>query len=222
VHIDQTILTESAAAASDEPHHCELDDGPALALDTARRLSCDATIVGLVEAADGEPLDIGRKTRSIPPPLSRALKARDGGCRFPGCDRTRFTEGHHVKHWANGGETRLRNLVTLCGYHHRLVHEGCYGITTTDDGLFRFTRPDGRPVEANGAQCFRGNISPPSQAYPGFDETLRLYLLNREAKLEITAETARCQWRGEGMDYSQAIEAMQFLGQKASACAVVT
>jgi hypothetical protein len=222
VHIDQAILAESAAAASDEPHSCELDDGPALALDTARRLSCDATIVGLVEAADGEPLDIGRKSRSIPPALCRALKARDGGCRFPGCDRTRFTEGHHVKHWANGGETKLGNLVTLCGYHHRLVHEGGYGIRATDDGLFLFTRPDGRPVEANGAQCFRGNISPPSQAYPGFDETLRLYLLNREAKLEITAETARCQWRGEGMDYSQAIEAMQFLVQKASARAVVT
>jgi hypothetical protein len=177
---------------------------------------------GLVEAADGEPLDIGRKTRSIPPALSRALKARDGGCRYPGCDRTRFTEGHHVEHWANGGETKLRNLVTLCNFHHGLVHEGGYGITITDDGLFVFTRPDGRRVEANGAQCFRGNISQPSQAYPGFDETLRLYLLNREAKLKITAETGRCQWHGESMDYSQAIEAMQFLEHKASASAVVT
>ena len=89
VHIDQAILAAASAAGRDEPHRCELEDGPALALDTARRLACDATVVGLVEGADGEPLDIGRKTRSIPPAIARALKARDGGCRYPGCDRTR-------------------------------------------------------------------------------------------------------------------------------------
>jgi hypothetical protein len=219
VHVDRAILSDNSAASDEEPHRCELDDGPALALDTARRLACDATIVGLVEDADGEPLDIGRKTRSIPPALSRALRARDGGCRFPGCDRTRFTEGHHVKHWADGGETKLANLVTLCGFHHRLVHEGGYALKLTDDGLFVFTRPDGRRVEDNGAQCFRGNISPPSAPYPGFEETLRLYMLNREARLSITAQTGRCQWRGETMDYSQAIEAMQFLERKSGGAA---
>jgi hypothetical protein len=93
VHIDQAILAEGSAAGRDEPHRCELEDGPALALDTARRLACDATVVGLVEGEDGEPLDIGRKTRSIPAAIARALKARDGGCRYPGCDRTRFAKG---------------------------------------------------------------------------------------------------------------------------------
>jgi hypothetical protein len=92
VHIDQAILSDVVPKADDEPHRCELDDGPAVALDTARRLACDATIVGIVEDEDGEPLDIGRKSRSIPPALARALRARDGGCRYPGCDRTRFTE----------------------------------------------------------------------------------------------------------------------------------
>jgi len=78
-----------------------------------------------------------------------------------------------------------------------------------------FTQPDGQPVEPNGAHCFRGNISPPRPApYPGFEETLRLYRLSREAGLEITAETARCQWHGERMDHSTAIEAMQFLEQR--------
>jgi hypothetical protein len=217
VHIDQAVLSDVAMPADDEPHRCELDDGPALALDTARRLACDATIIGLVESADGEPLDIGRKTRSIPPALSRALRARDGGCRFPGCDRTRFTEGHHVEHWADGGETKLSNLVTLCGFHHRLVHEGGFGLTATDDGLFIFTRPDGRRVQENGERCFRGNISRERPApYPGFEETLRLHILNRDAGVTITAETGRCQWRGESMDYSTAIEAMQFLEQRTS------
>lgn len=161
VHIDQAVLSEQQAAVEHGPHRCELEDGPALALDTARRLACDATVVGLVEGEDGEPLDIGRKSRSIPPAISRALKARDGGCRYPGCDRTRFTEGHHVEHWADGGETKLGNLITLCSFHHRLVHEGGYGLTATDDGLFVFTRPDGTRVEPNGAHCFRGNILAP-------------------------------------------------------------
>jgi hypothetical protein len=153
------------------------------------------------------------------PALGRALRARDGGCRYPGCDRTRFTDGHHVKHWADGGETKHSNLVTLCGFHHRLVHEGGYGVAATDHGLFVFTRPDGRRVEESG-KCFRGNISP-SRPVPdlGFEETLRLHMLHREAGLAITAETGRCQWHGESMDYSMAIESMQFLEQKAGAAA---
>jgi hypothetical protein len=207
VHVDHAVLSDVALPSGDEPHRCELDDGPALALDTARRLACDATVVRLVEDADGEPLDIGRKARSIPAAISRALRARDGGCRYPGCDRTRFCEGHHVKHWADGGETKLSNLVTLCGFHHALVHEGGYGLAATDDGVFVFTRPDGRRVEENGARSFRGNNSPPQ-------ETPRLHMLNREAGLTITKETSRCQWLGERMDYSTAIEAMQFLEQR--------
>ena len=84
VHVDQAVLTEPVAASGHQPHRCELDDGPALALDTVRRLGCDGTLVGIVEGADGEPLNVGRKTRSIPLALQRALRARDGGCRFPG------------------------------------------------------------------------------------------------------------------------------------------
>jgi hypothetical protein len=210
VHIDQAILAEQQAAAEHgEPHRCELEDGPALALDTARRLACDATVVGIVEGDDGEPLDIGRKSRSIPPAIARALRARDRGCRYPGCDRTRYCEGHHVTHWANGGETKLDNLITLCGFHHRLVHEGGYGLRRTDDGVFVFTRPDGTRVEKNGSKCFRGNISP--SASRGFDTSLRDCLSKHEPGLAITPETSRCQWRGESMDYSQAIEAMQTL-----------
>jgi hypothetical protein len=207
VHIDQAILAEQQAAAEGAtPHRCELEEGPALALDTARRLACDAALVGIVEADDGEPLNVGRKTRSIPPAIGRALKVRDGGCRFPGCDRTRFTQGHHVRHWADGGETKLDNLIMLCGFHHRLVHEGGYGLKCTDDGLFVFTRPDGTRVEANGARCFSGNKSPPG---------LRDYLTRHEPELSITAETSRCRWLGENLDFSLAIEAMQLLESKA-------
>jgi hypothetical protein len=225
VHVDQAVLAEPVAASDAEPHRCELDDGPALALDTVRRLGCDGTIVRIVEGAHGEPLDVGRKTRSIPLPLKRALRSRDGGCRFPGCDRTRFTEGHHVKHWADGGETKLSNLVSLCGFHHKLVHEGGFGIATTDDGLFVFTRPDGRripecgrsPCTASEAGRFSGSAHAPEHRVrdgtlqlTSFEDALRFHVERLNPGMSIDAQASRCKWHGERMDYDMAIEGMQF------------
>jgi hypothetical protein len=60
--------------------------------------------------------------------MQRALRARDRGCRFPGCDNRRFVDAHHVRHWAHGGETSLDNLILLCRRHHRAVHEGGYRV----------------------------------------------------------------------------------------------
>jgi len=123
----------------------QFEGGSVAAPETVRRLGCDAAVVRVLENAEGEPLDVGRKTRVIPPALRRALKRRDGGCRFPGCTHTRFVDGHHIEHWADGGETRLDNLVSLCRQHHRLLHEGGYGIVK-DGPVFRFFRADGVEV----------------------------------------------------------------------------
>jgi hypothetical protein len=128
VHVDAAALGADAGGSS------VLEDGPPLAVETVRRLACDASLVTLVERA-GKPLGVGRKTRSIPPMLGRALRARDGCCRFPGCPNTRFLHAHHVRHWSNGGPTDLENLMLLCRRHHRLVHEG--GWTIDADGCFR-------------------------------------------------------------------------------------
>jgi uncharacterized protein DUF222/HNH endonuclease len=222
VHVDQAVLVDEITANADEPHRSELDNGPALALDTVRRLSCDGTLVGILEGRDGEPLNIGRKTRSIPPAIDRALRARDGGCRFPGCDRTRFTQGHHLKHWADGGETKLSNLVTLCGFHHGLVHEGGFGVRATDDGVFVFTRPDGSripgcappPPRASRAESFRGNFG--DAGLDAFEDSLRSHLRSLDPTLEIDAQTSRCKWLGERMDYSLAIEGLQCLRDRAA------
>jgi hypothetical protein len=216
------VLAEPVAASDSEPHRCELDDGPALALDTVRRLGCDGTIVGIVEGADGEPLDVGRKTRSIPLPLKRALRSRDGGCRFPGCDRTRFTEGHHVKHWANGGETKLKNLVSLCGFHYKLVHEGGFGITTTDDGVFVFTRPDGGRIPACGRNPCTGSEAgrfsgSATLTVTSFEDALRFQMERLNPGVPIDSRTSRCKWLGERMDYDMAIEGMQFRESRAGA-----
>jgi hypothetical protein len=138
VHVDEDALAGSGGG-------CELDDGPALAPETARRLTCDASLVEL-RARSGKPLSVGRKTRSVPPALRRALRRRDRGCRFPGCERRRFVDAHHIEHWVRGGETSLDNLVLLCRRHHRLVHEGGYGIERLPRGKLRFLDPYGVPV----------------------------------------------------------------------------
>jgi hypothetical protein len=105
----------------------ELDDGTRVCADTSRRLACDAGLVAIGHAPDGAVLDVGRRTRTIPPAIRRALEARDRGCRFPGCG-SRFCDAHHVRHWSEGGETRFDNLVLLCRAHHRMVHEGGYRV----------------------------------------------------------------------------------------------
>jgi len=87
----------------------------------------------------------GRRTRTISPSLRRALEARDRGCRFPGCDR-RFTDAHHVKRWADGGETSLRNCCLLCRVHHRAVHEGGVSICIDVDGQVVFFTPRGKAL----------------------------------------------------------------------------
>jgi hypothetical protein len=141
VHVAAEPLRGHAAGC------CEIEGGPSIAAETARRFSCDASIAEIAEDDDGEPLDAGRRTRNISAPLRRLLTARDKGCRFPGCANARYIDMHHIKHWANGGETKPSNLLSLCRFHHRAVHEGGFDVRVLDDGAFRFLRPDGEPVE---------------------------------------------------------------------------
>ena len=128
VHVAAETLRHGTAGC------CEIEDGPSIPAETARRLACDASVVALIENDDGEPLNLGRKTRTISAPLRRMLNARDKGCRFPGCSNSRYVDAHHIEHWADGGETKPSNLVSLCRFHHRSVHEGGVVIQILDDG----------------------------------------------------------------------------------------
>lgn len=101
-----------------------LRDGTPLPLHVARMLACDAARVDVSVGESGEILDVGRSRRTIPTAIGRALTLRDGGCRVPGCGRSRHLQAHHVEAWAEGGETSISNLVLLCPGHHCLVHEG--------------------------------------------------------------------------------------------------
>jgi hypothetical protein len=141
VRVDPETLTGESGSG-----RCATEDGSPLAAETARRIACDAGIVAIAER-EGKVLGVGRKTRSVPPALRRALDARDGGCRFPGCNSRRFVEGHHLEHWADGGETSEENMVQLCRPHHRLIHEGGFSVARVGD-RFVFRRPDGRVIAA--------------------------------------------------------------------------
>jgi len=126
----------------------ELDHGPVyVSAETPRRLACDASVVVMEHGDDGRTLDVGRKTRTIPPSIRRALAARDATCRFPGCTARRC-DAHHVEHWADGGVTSLDNLLRLCRRHHRAVHEGGIQVVSTADGAWVFHQPDGRLIPA--------------------------------------------------------------------------
>ncbi len=129
-------------------HDAHIEHGPHVTAGTSERISCDCSRIDVVETSNGEPLSIGRKTRSIPPAIRRALQLRDGGCRFPGCTRSRYVDGHHIEHWSHGGETSLDNLVLLCRHHHRLVHEGGFGCERSPDGEVVFSTPDETPLPA--------------------------------------------------------------------------
>ena len=205
VHVDAAMLAANA------PGRCEIEDAPAISAETARRLSCDASVVAIIEGERGEPLDIGRKTRSIPPALRRALNSRDRGCRFPGCPNKRYVDGHHIRHWAAGGETKLSNLVTLCRFHHRQVHEGRVVVRMLDDGALRFTKPSGDYFDSVAAGCT-----------PPLGDWTELVAGNQALGLRIDQQTAVTRWLGERMDYNVAIETLLFQARRASGVSAET
>ena len=124
----------------------ESEFGPDVPMEAIRRFLCDGRVQLAMRDDDGV-VGIGRVRRTIPPWLRRLVRARDGGCRFPGCRRTYWTQIHHIIHWAHGGTTDLHNLITLCGHHHRMLHEDGWYITGDPDGEVVFHLPTGKAFE---------------------------------------------------------------------------
>ena len=185
VHCDAATLAEEG-----EPGRSDLD-GIRVSAETSRRMAYDAAMVAMVHAKDGSMLNVGRRTRTIPPHIRRALEERDRGCRFPGCG-CRFTEAHHVKHWADGGETSLRNTVLLCRRHHRAVHEGRVKVSVAVDGTVLFFTPRGKMLadapkqrsRANSAeQRSRPALPPVPSVHPGAPPTGERAVLSNGAAL---------------------------------------
>ena len=146
--------------------------------------------------ADGQILEVGAKTRTIPPALRRALLHRDRSCRFPGC-HGRFCQAHHIQHWAQGGPTTLSNLALLCRRHHRAVHEEGYQIGRQPDGELCFRRPDGRVVP---------DVPDSPQTPPDPASVVRM--LNDEAGIVVGPRTATPLWQGERLNVGYAIDVL--------------
>ncbi len=189
VHADADALAGAEDAAG-----CRIDDGPAICAETARRLACDASVVSILHGKKGV-LDIGRKARAIPASIRRALDSRsEGYCQFPGCQNRRWVDAHHIVHWARGGQTKIDNLVLLCSHHHRLVHEGGFGVARAADGSLVFRRLDGKPVPAVPSFA-RGSCA-------------ELQADNRRAKLRIDPNSALPLGRGERFDRELAVSGL--------------
>jgi len=146
--------------------------------------------------ADGRITEVGARTRTIPPALRRALQHRDKGCRFPGCGLP-FGQGHHIRHWAHGGPTKLSNLAMLCRRHHRAVHEEGFQVERQANGALCFRGPDGRLLP--------DVPKPPAvPANPG--EAVRAQ--NNARDVHINAQTSTPSWQGERLDVGYAISVL--------------
>ena len=137
IHADVTALSGNGGVI-------EVQDGPILSSETLRRLACDARVELVAHGANGKPLGIGRARRTVPAWLLRQVRRRDDGCRFHGCGRKRWIHAHHRVHWAEGGRTDLDNLISLCPFHHRFVHERGWRVEGDAAGAITFVRPGRR------------------------------------------------------------------------------
>jgi hypothetical protein len=185
-HVDADTLTGN------------LEDGTAVSAETCQRLLCDAGVVPVLEDREGNPLDVGRRTRSIPAAIRRALQTRDEGCcRFPGCPN-RLVDAHHLQHWTDGGETKLENLFLVCRRHHILLHEGGFTVVKEAEGRLRFTNPRGVRIAGAG--------QPPALGQGGLETIVQRA---RDAGVVIDPESTRPHWDGSRPDYWAAVEGLR-------------
>ena len=199
LHVDVHTLRNRAGAAPG-PSQCHLDEQPWISAETSRRLSCDASLVTVLEDGRGNVLNIGRRARTVPPALRRALAIRDKTCRFPGCCEARYVDAHHIQHWADGGDTSLDNLVTLCRFHHRQLHRGCFTIrvesASHESPQLVFVAPSGTRITASFFPQF-----PPEVAADAGRALAR-------AAPDVDAQTCVTRWQGEVCDYDMAVGAL--------------
>jgi 5-methylcytosine-specific restriction endonuclease McrA len=191
VHVDAAVLADPQ-----HPGQSVLEEASHVSAETSRRLACDASRVVMRHDEDGRVVEVGARTRTIPPALRRALQHRDPSCRFPGCP-VRVGEGHHVRHWAQGGPTTLSNLALLCRRHHRAVHEEGYQVERLADGTLTFRRPDGRVLP-----------DVPAPAAVPADPAGALRAQSIAQGLELHARTGLAQWFGERLDVGWAIDVL--------------
>ena len=204
VHAGTDMLTEPPVPAADpgvsaetpparvpgdpaDPARCHVEDGPGISVSTVQMIACTAALSWMTHGDGGAVLALGRRRRRPSSAIRRAARERDGcRCRFPGCE-SRRVDLHHIQHWINGGRTDLANLISLCPWHHKVVHDRGYLIAAPHGADFAFYRPDGTPLPA----------SPPLPAPQGG--------ISETHDAEITPDTIIPPWYGERLDLNHAI-----------------
>ncbi|HEY3724894.1 MAG TPA: DUF222 domain-containing protein [Acidimicrobiia bacterium] len=193
VHADVETLAEQ------QPGRCEIEGGPSLTALALERLSCDAGVRLAIER-EGSTIDVGRRTRSIPPALRRAIVDRDRGvCRFPGCTHCGRLQIHHRQPWSRGGRTEPANLLLVCLYHHKVLHEGGWHARGDANGCVTFVDPRGRPM-------------PEVPALPARTDSNAIRRTHAATAVRIKADTIVPAWRaGERLDLDHAVTALWYL-----------
>jgi hypothetical protein len=199
VHVDAELLCRSdeldpEAGEVEVNGRAELaGTGNALSAETCRRLGCDASVIAMIKRGE-EVLSVGRQRRTVPTAIRRAVDERDKGCRYPGCGARRFLHAHHVIHWADGGETKISNIISLCGAHHRWVHEGGYRVERSNAGEFVFHAPSGAVLE---------DTPPLRRAH---DDDDLFFGEHHRMMSVVTAPDILQAWQGERPDYDYLLQ----------------
>jgi hypothetical protein len=202
-------LQNPSVARADPTRIGATADGTGLSMHAIRRLACDCGVVPLIEDGNGNPSQVGRKFRVIAGALKRALFNRDKTCRFPGCKARAFLEGHHMVHWLNGGPTTLSNMVALCGFHHRFVHE--YGFTIE-------LEPTTNTVTAYDTANHRSISTLPKAIDPARADLGWPSIHARNDRYGITADTQTC-WDTTPVDYPELVDHLVRADDRARATA---
>ena len=189
LHLDPEVMAGGSGCCTVAGGDGLADTPTAVPVTSARRILCDAAMESLLDDGNGNEMRLGRRSRVVRGRLRRAVRLRDGGCRFPGCSRRGWLDAHHIIHWLDDGLTDLENLLSLCRFHHRRVHEGGWTIDGDPTGTLTFVNPTGRTVTE----------TPPI----AHGDAAAVAAHHR------SATDGRCQWTGERLDMNLTIGSLQ-------------
>jgi hypothetical protein len=201
VNVDANVLV------NDDPEGvCELDGGPALAPETARRLFCDSSTVAILRSQDRDLPAVSTRSRTVPRSARRAVHARDRGCRFPGCGERTFIDVHHVRHRARGGGHEISNLVELCWFHHRLVHEGGWTVRFLEHDEVIAITPNGNVISSA--------LDAPARVGGTIEQR------NRTVGVAVNEKTIVPRWSGDPLHLGEVVGGLEWLDERGDAASV--
>ncbi len=195
VNVDADVLVDD-----DPDGTCELGDGPALPVETVRRLFCDSSTVAIIRRQNGEPLTVSKRSQTLPRSARRVARFRDKGCRFPGCGERIFIDVHHIHHQSRGGGHEVTNVVELCWFHHRLVHEGGWTLRFLEHDEVIAITPSGNVISST--------IEPPNRVASTIEQR------NHGVGVAIDGTTITPNWWNDPLNLGDIIGGLEWLDER--------